>query len=41
MGKQADLLLLSVADYRHLSYRFGANLVNTVIKRGQVYPVSS
>lgn len=40
-GKQADLLLLSVPDYRHLGYRFGSNLVHTVIKRGQVYPVSS
>jgi imidazolonepropionase len=40
-GKQADLLLLSVLDYRHLGYRFGANLVHTVIKRGQVYAVST
>jgi imidazolonepropionase len=38
-GKQADLLILSVPDYRHLGYRFGANLVQTVIKRGRVYPV--
>lgn len=38
-GKQADLLLLNVRDYRHLGYRFGANLVHSVIKRGQVYPV--
>jgi imidazolonepropionase len=38
-GKQADLLLLTVPDYRHLGYRFGANLVHTVIKRGQIYPV--
>lgn len=35
-GKQADLLLLSVADYRQLGYRFGTNLVSTVIKRGQI-----
>lgn len=35
-GKQADLLILEVADYRHLSYRFGGNLVRTVIKRGQI-----
>ena len=40
-GKQADLLVLSVPDYRHLGYRFGANLVHTVIKRGQVYPIQS
>ena len=38
-GKQADLLILSVPDYRHLGYRFGTNLVRQVIKRGQVYPV--
>ena len=36
-GKQADLLILSVPDYRHLGYRFGSNLVKTVIKRGLVY----
>jgi imidazolonepropionase len=35
-GKQADLIILSVADYRHLGYRFGANLVDTVIKRGDI-----
>jgi imidazolonepropionase len=34
-GKQADLLLLSVADYRHLGYRFGTNLVHTIIKNGR------
>jgi imidazolonepropionase len=36
-GKQADLLILSVPDYRHLAYRFGGNLVQTVIKRGKIY----
>lgn len=36
VGKQADLLILEVADYRHLCYRFGGNLVRTVIKKGQV-----
>jgi imidazolonepropionase len=36
VGKQADLLVLSVEDYRHLGYRFGGNLVETVIKKGQV-----
>lgn len=39
VGKQADLLVLSVPDYRHLGYRFGINLVGTVIKKGQIYPV--
>jgi imidazolonepropionase len=38
-GKQADLLILSAPDYRHLGYRFGTNLVQTVIKKGKVYPV--
>lgn len=35
-GKQADLLILKTADYRHLGYRFGVNLVDTVIKGGEV-----
>ncbi|HSB67371.1 MAG TPA: imidazolonepropionase [Anaerolineales bacterium] len=38
-GKQADLLILNVSDYRHLGYRFGTNLVQTVIKRGMVINV--
>jgi imidazolonepropionase-like amidohydrolase len=38
-GKQADLLVLSVPDYRQLGYRFGTNLVRQVIKRGRVYRV--
>ncbi len=37
-GKQADLLVLNIPDYRHLGYRFGANLVKTVIKKGRAYP---
>ena len=40
-GKQADLLVLSVPDYRQLGYRFGTNLVKRVIKRGKVYTVKS
>ena len=35
-GYAADLLILDVADYRHLGYRFGTNLVRTVVKRGQI-----
>lgn len=35
-GKQADLLILETADYRQLGYQFGANLVQTVIKKGRV-----
>lgn len=38
VGKQADLLILDTADFRHLAYRFGGNLVDTVIKRGRVFP---
>lgn len=35
-GKQADLLILHSPDYHHLGYRFGTNLVQTVIKRGKI-----
>ncbi|CUS04587.2 Imidazolonepropionase [Candidatus Promineifilum breve] len=35
-GFQADAIILGVADYRQLGYRYGTNLVETVIKRGQV-----
>ncbi len=35
-GKLADVVILDTSDYRHLGYRFGSNLVHTVIKRGQV-----
>jgi imidazolonepropionase len=35
-GKWADLIILDVDDYRHLGYRFGTNLVGTVVKRGKV-----
>jgi len=38
-GKQADFLILDVDDYRKLSYRYGTNLVNTVVKKGEFYPV--
>jgi len=38
-GKQADLLILSIPDYRQLGYRFGTNLVKQVVKRGRVYSV--
>ena len=39
-GKQADLLILKVSDYRHLGYRFGTNLVQMVIKRGEMIDIS-
>ena len=35
-GKQANVLILETPDYRNLAYRVGENLVETVIKRGQV-----
>lgn len=35
-GKQADVVLFDVPDYRHLFYHFGVNHVRTVIKRGRV-----
>ena len=34
-GKQADLLILSVSDYRELGYRFGSNLVEKTIKKNR------
>jgi imidazolonepropionase len=36
VGKQADLLIVNAPDYRHLAYQFGTNLVERVIKRGQL-----
>jgi imidazolonepropionase len=36
VGKQADLIICDVPNYRHLFYRFGVNHVWRVIKRGQV-----
>jgi len=38
-GKLADLLVLNVPSYRHLGYRIGGNLVETVVKRGGVWQV--
>jgi imidazolonepropionase len=40
-GKQADLLILGVDDYRHLGYRFGTNLVTNVIKQGRIFPIKT
>jgi len=36
VGKQADIIILALPDYRHLAYRFGSNPVQTVIKAGRV-----
>ncbi len=38
-GKQADVIILDCADYRQLGYRFGINLVTSVIKKGKVYRI--
>ena len=38
-GKQADLIMLNVSDYREIPYHFGMNLVSMMMKRGDViYP---
>ena len=36
IGKQADVLIMDVSDYRSIGYRYGTNLVRKVIKRGQI-----
>ena len=35
-GKLADVLIMDVSDYRSIGYRYGTNLVRTVIKRGRI-----
>ncbi len=35
-GKQADLLILDIPDWRQISYHFGVNHVQTVVKKGKV-----
>jgi imidazolonepropionase len=37
-GKRADMILLDAPSYPHLCYRFGTNLVRTVIAGGQIVP---
>ncbi len=39
VGKLADILILSIPDYRHLGYQYGTNLVHTVIKKGEVFEI--
>ncbi len=36
VGKQADMVLYDLPDYRFLAYHFGVNQVKTVIKRGVI-----
>jgi imidazolonepropionase len=39
IGKKADILILDIPNYRYLGYHFGVNLVERVMKSGQVlYP---
>jgi imidazolonepropionase len=39
VGKQADLVVCNVSDYRHIFYHFGINHVGRVLKRGRwVFP---
>ncbi len=35
-GKNADLLILDIPDYRHIPYQFGKSLIKTVIKHGKI-----
>ncbi len=36
IGKQADVLVIDAPDYKHIGYRFGTSLVQTVVKAGRV-----
>lgn len=35
-GKQADLIMLNVSDYREIPYYFGVNLVALTMRRGEI-----
>lgn len=35
-GKKADILILEADDYRFLGYRLGKNMVDTVVKNGEI-----
>lgn len=36
VGKQADVLMLNVANYKQLQYYYGMNHTHTVVKRGRI-----
>jgi len=36
VGKQADIAIFDIPNYRYLPYHFGVNHVETVIKKGRV-----
>lgn len=35
-GKQADVIVLDASNYEQIPYHFGVNLVETVIKKGEL-----
>jgi imidazolonepropionase len=35
-GKQADVVIMDVSDYREIPYYFGINHCRTVVKKGEV-----
>ena len=37
VGKQGDLVIWDAPDLDYICYRFGSNLVETVIKKGVVF----
>jgi imidazolonepropionase len=41
IGKDADLILLNVSDYREAAYEFGSNLVSMTMKPGKIVYNSS
>ncbi|MDQ6759353.1 MAG: imidazolonepropionase [Acidobacteriota bacterium] len=41
VGKEADVLILDIPDYREIPYHFGVNLVRTTIRKGRrIYQAS-
>jgi imidazolonepropionase len=35
-GKKADIIILDIPNHKHVGYHFGVNLVETVIKNGEI-----
>ena len=36
IGKKADIIILDVPNHMHIPYRFGGNMVESVIKNGEI-----
>ncbi|UCE38644.1 MAG: amidohydrolase family protein [Thermoplasmata archaeon] len=36
IGKKADIIILDCPNHMHIPYRFGGNLVETVLKEGKI-----